>query len=40
VPVGIIPEIPAGTAAVQVKLVPTVALLKLTKAEEEPEHKV
>ncbi len=38
VPFGITPVIPDGATVVQAKVVPAAALLKLTKADVEPEH--
>jgi hypothetical protein len=40
VPLVITPDIPAGSKAVQVKLVPVIVLLKITETEEEAEHKI
>ena len=40
VPLVTTPEIPVGSVAVQVKVVPAAALLKLTNDEAVPEHIV
>jgi hypothetical protein len=40
VPRVITPDIPAGSKAAQVKLVPVIVLLKITETEEEAEHKI